>query len=118
MDVNQIAKALERTGRTQAELARFMGWSESTASRLLSGQRQLKARDVSRIRQFFGPAEFAAMAPEIAEDESREAALLRRGIELALEVQGVVRGSPEWHIALGNALRRGLEELRARPLSA
>jgi transcriptional regulator with XRE-family HTH domain len=118
MDINQISAALQRMGKTQAELARYMGWSESTASRLLSGQRQLKAREMQKIRMFFGDAEFSAIAPEIAQDESREAALLRRGIELGLEAKGVVRGTPEWHIALGNALQRGLDELKGRPLSA
>jgi transcriptional regulator with XRE-family HTH domain len=118
MDINQISAALQRMGKTQAELADYMGWSESTASRLLNGKRQLKAREIHKIRLFFGDAEFSAIAPDIAQDESREAALLRRGIEIALEVQGVVRGTPEWHIALGNALQRGLDEMKGRPLSA
>lgn len=57
MDPKTIKDRLEKAGKNQADLARYMGWSDSMVSKLLSGARQLKAREADKILQFFGEAD-------------------------------------------------------------
>lgn len=52
MDKKTIKSLLEKAGKTQADLARYMGWSDATVSKLLNGPRHLKASEADRIRQF------------------------------------------------------------------
>jgi transcriptional regulator with XRE-family HTH domain len=81
MTPEQIKTALESSGKTQVELARYMGWSESTVSRLLGGTRQIKASEIARLQGFVGgdqvsPDDRNAIA------QALEDAIAERGIKL------------------------------------
>lgn len=65
MDKKAIAAALEQAGKNQADLARYMGWSESTVSKLLNGPRHLKASEADKIRLFLGMSRAPAIPPTL-----------------------------------------------------
>ena len=54
MDTIWFHNALERAGRTQADLARHLGLPPSAVSRLLRGERQVKLLEAVQIAQFLG----------------------------------------------------------------
>lgn len=54
MDLKWLAKQLERPGYSQSGLAQALGKSQSAVSRILSGQRQLKASEVPIILKYLG----------------------------------------------------------------
>lgn len=57
MDKKAIKALLEKAGKTQADLARHMGWSDSIVTKLLNGPRHLKADEAEKIRRYLlGPA--------------------------------------------------------------
>lgn len=45
--------ALKRAQRTQRELAAYLGLDPAAVNRLIGGQRELKARELQKIREFF-----------------------------------------------------------------
>jgi phage repressor protein C with HTH and peptisase S24 domain len=54
MDTIWFQEALERAGATQADLARHLGLAPSAVSRMLKGERQLKALEAVHVAQFLG----------------------------------------------------------------
>lgn len=50
----EIRRRLEETGRTQAALARHMGKSKDSVSRLLNGARAMDVDELEDIKSFFG----------------------------------------------------------------
>ena len=54
MDTIWFHEALERAGLTQADLARHLGLAPSAASRMLKGERQMKALEAVHVAQFLG----------------------------------------------------------------
>lgn len=54
MDIKWLAEQLERPGLSQAGLAKALGKSPSAISRILSGERQLKAAEVPVILRYVG----------------------------------------------------------------
>jgi phage repressor protein C with HTH and peptisase S24 domain len=54
MDAEWLHQALERAGSSQADLARHLGLAPSAISRLVSGERQLKALEVAHVANFLG----------------------------------------------------------------
>ncbi|HWB50194.1 MAG TPA: S24 family peptidase [Stellaceae bacterium] len=54
MDTIWFHTALERAGRTQADLARHLGLPPSAVSRMLRGERQVKLLEAVQIAQFLG----------------------------------------------------------------
>jgi phage repressor protein C with HTH and peptisase S24 domain len=54
MDTIWFHNALERAGRTQADLARHLGLPPSAVSRMLRGERQVKLLEAVQIAQFLG----------------------------------------------------------------
>lgn len=54
MDTIWFHNALERAGRSQADLARHLGLPPSAVSRLLRGERQVKLLEAVQIAQFLG----------------------------------------------------------------
>lgn len=50
----EIRKRLDDTGRTQAALARHLGKSKDSISRLMTGQRGIDADEAEEIKRFFG----------------------------------------------------------------
>lgn len=50
----EIRARLKRTGRTQQALARSIGKSKDSVSRLLKGERSLDVEEAQQIRDFFG----------------------------------------------------------------
>jgi phage repressor protein C with HTH and peptisase S24 domain len=58
MDAPWFQQALDRAGATQADLARHLGLAPSAVSRVLKGERQVKALEAVQIAAFLGvPAE-------------------------------------------------------------
>ncbi len=62
-DYRWIKRGLERAGRTQRELADYLGWHPSAVSRLLAGERQLKAHEQEKIIDFLGAADVLTGTP-------------------------------------------------------
>lgn len=56
----EIRRRLEETGRTQAALARHMGISKDSASRLVNGMRSMDLEELEAIKSFFGDDQPAA----------------------------------------------------------
>jgi phage repressor protein C with HTH and peptisase S24 domain len=54
MDTSWFHEALERAGATQADLARHLGLAPSAVSRMLKGERQMKALEAVHVAQFIG----------------------------------------------------------------
>lgn len=52
MKLDWLIEGLEKPGKSQVGLAQFMGWHESTVSRLVAGKRQLKAHEEPKIREY------------------------------------------------------------------
>ena len=66
MDKKAIKSLLEKAGKSQADLARHMGWSDATVSTLLNGPRHLKADEADKIRRFLSmPALNAEITPTV-----------------------------------------------------
>jgi transcriptional regulator with XRE-family HTH domain len=62
MDIGWLTQQLERPGYSQAGLARALGKDPSAVSRILAGDRQIKAKEVPLILQYLGveaPAPYA-----------------------------------------------------------
>lgn len=55
--IDDVRAALDASGRSQSELARFLGRDPSIVNRLIRGGRGLKVDELVRIRQFFSAAE-------------------------------------------------------------
>jgi len=105
----EIRKRLTETGRTQAALARHLGKSKDSVSRLLAGQRNMDVEELTQIQSFFGdaqprPPEFVqipvygyaaagggdrvAMASDQVLDRIEVPAGLTRGQTIAIRVAG------------------------------
>ena len=54
MDTIWFQEALERSGSSQADLARHLGLAPSAVSRMLKGERQMKALEAVHVAQFLG----------------------------------------------------------------
>ena len=54
MDTAWFHNTLERAGRTQADLARYLGLPPSAVSRMLRGERQMKLLEAAQIALFLG----------------------------------------------------------------
>ena len=52
--VDWIRSELEAHGKSQLELARFLGLQESQVSKLMRGKRGLDVNELERVEQFFG----------------------------------------------------------------
>lgn len=53
MDKKTIKALLEKTGKSQADLGRHLGLSDSVMSKLLNGTRRLRADEAEKITRFF-----------------------------------------------------------------
>jgi phage repressor protein C with HTH and peptisase S24 domain len=54
MDAKWIEAALQRTGKTQADLARHLKLAPPIVNKIVKGRREIKAREAEEIRAFFG----------------------------------------------------------------
>lgn len=54
MDTIWFHEALDRAGKSQADLARYLGLPPSAISRMLSGARQMKLLEVAQVAAFLG----------------------------------------------------------------
>lgn len=52
MDIRQIEEALKKPGKTKSGLAKALGRQPSAVTALLSGERELKAREIPIIEQY------------------------------------------------------------------
>lgn len=62
-DYGWIKRGLDQTGRSQRELAEYLGWHPSAVSRLLAGERQLKAHEQEKIIDFLGVSDVMSGTP-------------------------------------------------------
>ena len=56
MDPKDLKALLEKAGKNQADLARYLGWKESAVSKLATGKRALKTHEADKILRFLGSA--------------------------------------------------------------
>lgn len=61
-----IADSLEKSGKSQAELARFIGISPDKLNKSLQGKRELKHSEILRAKEFFSTTDSPAVAPSDA----------------------------------------------------
>ncbi len=67
MEVSEIGQRLRAAGRTQTELARFLGISKSHVSFLLKGQKRMALDTYRKIEAFLAEAERKAQTRGVAE---------------------------------------------------
>jgi transcriptional regulator with XRE-family HTH domain len=67
MDITEIKGRLRAAGRTQAELAKVLGVTESHVSNLLQGKKRMALDTFRRIERFLSEAERKAPARGVAE---------------------------------------------------
>lgn len=65
MDKKAIKLLLDQSGKKQTDLARHLGMSDSTMSKLLNGPRHLKADEADKIRRWFGVADEIVTKPNV-----------------------------------------------------
>jgi len=66
VDSRWLARQLRESGRTQAELARYLGLTAPQINKTLKGRRKIQASEADLIREFFGaapPPQVSAMRP-------------------------------------------------------
>lgn len=56
MDKNYIIEQLERSGKKQAQLARFLDLDPTVVNKIVKGRRLIKSDEADQIRVFFGDA--------------------------------------------------------------
>lgn len=61
MDPKWIIAQIERTGRSQAALARYLGLEPPQVNKIIKGKRGIKADEADAIRRFFGVATSESM---------------------------------------------------------
>jgi phage repressor protein C with HTH and peptisase S24 domain len=80
MDATWFQQALDRVGATQADLARRLGLAPSGVSRIIKGERQVKALEAVQIAAFLGvPAEEVLLHAGESEAAMAPAEPARRG---------------------------------------
>jgi len=91
MDLEWIRKGLSKPGKTQAGLAKAIGRSESVASRILSGEREIKSREIPKIEAYLGdsPNGHAKAMPSGGLPTPEEIAEARKVQEILLKIAGV-----------------------------
>ena len=57
-EIQWIRDDLKQPGKSQAGLARHMGWDPSVVSKILRGRRGLKVQEAAKIRAYFGAKKF------------------------------------------------------------
>lgn len=68
MDNKYVIEQLQRTGKKQAQLARFLGLDPTVINKIVKGRRQIKSDEADQIRVFFG--EFPTSNVEITTNPS------------------------------------------------
>lgn len=53
MDAKWIVAQLEKSGKSQADLARYLGLAPPQVNKIIKGRREIKSREADAIRQFF-----------------------------------------------------------------
>ncbi|MGH7095886.1 MAG: helix-turn-helix transcriptional regulator, partial [Stellaceae bacterium] len=101
MDATWFYEALQRTGASQADLARHLGLAPSAVSRLVKGERQIKALEAVQIAAFLG------VPPE-------EVLRHAEGAPLPAAAEPARRGRPPRSVAAPAAVPRGGEPMPIR----
>ena len=70
MNVREIQSRLKRAGRTQTELAGYLGLTHGQISRLLTGRNRLRVDTLQRIEAFLADAERSSRAHGVAEQRA------------------------------------------------
>lgn len=87
MDIETIRKGLEKEGKSQRGLAVAMGIDPTAVSRLLNGQRQLKANEVPKVEAYLNAS------PESTHKSKQNNTSLDRGVALASTGGGTAEGA-------------------------
>lgn len=120
MDTGWIREGLKRSGKTQRGLAAFLGIDPSGVSRLLAGDRSLKADEVTRIASYLGvPLPTPSLPHEVSQDMDATAAVppfttMRRDVPVVGTVVGGSGGAFELNGSVVDYVRRppGIERTR------
>ena len=87
-EIQWIRDDLKQPGKSQAGLARHMGWDPSVVSKILRGRRGLKVQEAAKIRAYFG-AKIESKA--ISKNEIQSLSLQPLG-ERNLPILGAAKG--------------------------
>jgi transcriptional regulator with XRE-family HTH domain len=68
LDVASIPEMLRQVGRTQADLARYLGLDPSSLIKTIKGTRQLKATEMVKIEEFFAVADSGPLSDNASID--------------------------------------------------
>lgn len=120
MDTDWIREGLKRAGKSQRGLAAYLGLDPSAISRLLAGERLLKADEVARIAAYLSvPAPAPDLPSEAPQDMDATAAVppfttMRRDVPVVGTVVGGSSGAFELNGSVVDYVRRppGIERTR------
>ena len=59
MERNRLEIEIFKHFGNKAEFAKFMGWSQPTASKVISGARRLKDNEIYKLEKVFKPISYA-----------------------------------------------------------
>lgn len=108
-----IADGLTAIQKSQADLARALGWDQPTMSRQLKGKRTLKADDVRDIHKFF--ADNGLIVGPVVDSDNRSLTMSGKTISSPVESpQAELEGKMELSIKLLDDLRETVSDLRGR----
>jgi len=98
MSVEWIKKGLAKSGKSQAGLARALRLDPAQVSRLLSGQRRLKADEIAIVANYLGETPMTVLSAEeleLVESYRVADASLKRAIQaIARSVKGGIAQPP------------------------
>ena len=95
MDAKTIKDMLEKAGKNQADLARHMGWKESTVSKLVNGGRRLKVEEADKIGKFLGikaPSYVETSIPDVRQLDTSPAIPSRSAMPMDVPILGTAWG--------------------------
>lgn len=103
VDIDWIRKQLTKPGKSQAGLARALGINPSGVNRLLSGDRELKAREIEKVRGYLGAklsTGFGRGTLPQGDNTSNDAP------SEVLEIRGMAEGGPDgWNLWNGEVVQ-------------
>lgn len=103
MSVEWIREGLKKPGKSQAGLARHLGLDPAAISRLLTGDRQLKANEIEKIKIYLGERNISAEPHEALSLTKSHASTVTQEL---LEVRGMAEGGPDgWNLWNGEVVQ-------------
>jgi transcriptional regulator with XRE-family HTH domain len=102
MNLDWIVNGLKKPGKTQRGIAKALGRDPAAVTRLLAGERQLKAAEIAKIASYLGEAppnltleEAEALLVEVYRDLETRPADRRLLLDMAMRLRGAAAQPPE-----------------------